>query len=455
MAYTAYESPSASRARGHDAVMYSASSGPLASAAFVRPPGSRTLASAAGVTLERRLMEGDEDDDDLYAEDDRERERALAASQASQWGSLNAPLSTEEAIRKHQRRLQHDVDKHYPLSNTPSSNSLHSYIRGSGGSHLSEEDADAENACCASLSPRAKLALTVSFGSSLIIAVLVIFIVLLNQNLMNIHRDHLERNVVHMQLLGQSVLRYDVRSDQFNNSDHAQALAWMDQWALQLNRSDFVLTDLETSITGAEGGVDWRDDDYSHIAPPSTIDVLLDIGISTFVCSNNHIWDLGVQGMYDLFDALDARNLSCAGVGSDLASASSARIYLDRGFVSPTTYNGPNGTDPVPGQFSRKNIRMALVAMASGAVNSSAIAGPQGPPGVNVLRLDLASDGTLVLDADDLARQQAAVSAAVASPSNDLVGVSHITRAPVMTACSCSVCSLFCLFLLAPVCEGL
>ena len=429
--YTAYESPTASRSRAHDAVMYNVGgTGPLASAAFVRPPGSRSsgaLASAGGVTLERRLMEGDEDEDDLYAEDERERdrERALAASQASHWGSLNAPLSTEEAIRKHQRRLQHDVDKHYPLSSTPSSSSLHSYMR-SGGPHLSDEDADAENACCASLSPRTKLALTVSFGSSLIIAVLIVFIVLLNQTLMDAHHDNLERNVVHMQLLGQSVLRYDVRHDQLNASEHAAAMAWMDQWALQLNRSDFVLTDLETSLTGAEGGVDWRDDDYSHIAPPSTLDVLGDIGLNIFVCSNNHVWDLGVQGMYDLFDALDARNLSCAGVGDDLESASAAQVYLDRGFVSPTTYNGPNNTDPVPGEFNRKNIRLALVAMASGAVNSSAIAGPgpQGPPGVNVLRLDQASDGTLVIDAGDLARQQAAVNAAVAAPSNDLVGVS-------------------------------
>lgn len=117
------------------------------------------------------------------------------------------------------------------------------------------------------------------------------------------------------------------------------------------------------------------------------------------VCS----WDLGEEGMQNMFHALRMRNLSCAGIGLNQTLATRAMMVLDREL--------------------RKGIRLAVVAMASGSINESAIAGTDstGPPGVNVLRMDASGQ----LNAADLARQRASVAAAVKRHSVDLVAVYH------------------------------
>ena len=198
--------------------------------------------SGAGQQPQRKLMQYVEE------EEDDEDESAAAAGQrgaAASWASLNGAGqqavgaggwsgnngSSEDAIRQHQRRLQRDAEQHFPLSAASSSDAIlgatgasgRGRSDGTGGGYSKDDsllggggDGSSGSKCGSPLSNRCKLGLTVAFGTSLILGVLVVFVVVLNE-----HLGHptpasgdLNKNVFHMQLLGQSVLRYDIRQGQ-------------------------------------------------------------------------------------------------------------------------------------------------------------------------------------------------------------------------------------------------
>lgn len=114
--------------------------------------------------------------------------------------------STEDAIRAHQARL--NEAPLYPRSSA----SLAREYGGDGDG--TEKDACCPCACCNVCSQRLKLGLTLAGGFALILSVLIIFVVLITKNLGASPSGPLNKNVFHMQLLGQSVLRYDMRAGQ-------------------------------------------------------------------------------------------------------------------------------------------------------------------------------------------------------------------------------------------------
>jgi len=188
--------------------------------------------------------------------------------------------STEDAIRAHQARL--NEAPLYPRSSA-------SLARGEyGADDGTEKDACCPCACCNVCSQRLKLGLTLASGFALILSVLIIFAVLITKNLGASPSGPLNKNVFHMQLLGQSVLRYDIRADENNTLWDGRVGAWQSMWSSML-QGDFVLTSPDSAVTGPFGGVDWRGTLFSHVAPPETIDTLTSLGINALTCSNNHV----------------------------------------------------------------------------------------------------------------------------------------------------------------------
>jgi len=369
-------------------------------------------ARAAERAYQRQMLEGDDDAEegaDFVAAEMPPLYGNVPPRAGSSWGSrissssASHMLSSEEVIRSHQQALLLNSDELYPLSASPSSDKI-------GGVPLNTgfRRPEVDTSSKSRFTPRCRLIATVSCGCFLILFVLIFFVVAVTRHL-NAHISKWvpgDPNAFRMQLLGQSVLRFDVlAADQQaggpNGTFGVRAAQWQADWARTLT-GDFVLCDLETSLTGPFGGVETRGAGslFSHIAPPSTLDLLTSMGINTWVCANNHQWDLGMAGLLNLFLALAGRGIACAGVGLDRGSAAAAHVTNDKHGLG---------------------VSLGIVAMASGSVNTSAIAGPapMGPAGVNVLRLN--NDGTL--NSFDVSVAQAAVAGALQNSDIDLLAV--------------------------------
>lgn len=155
-----------------------------------------------------------------------------------------------------------------------------------------------------------------------------------------------------------------------------------------LNTTDAVFTNLEVAVSGAGCAcVPTRDDIFFHGAEIDVVDYLAEIGVSLLALSNNHSWDYGTEGILSTIAAADARGLTHAGTGVDVAEAT-APAYLD-----------------VAGK------RLALVSMATVSSPEEARA-TDSRPGVNMLAVG---------DSADWNRNLAAVRAADAE--SDLVVV--------------------------------
>lgn len=161
-----------------------------------------------------------------------------------------------------------------------------------------------------------------------------------------------QRRPLRVVLTGQALLQRNLSDDQWPAANRFRAL---------FADADAVFTDLETAIKGRYADAPLREGAFLHVADAGVVDRLANVGITMFATSNNHAYDLGAGGIRDALDALDARNLSHAGTGMNLAKAAAAGYR--------TTEAGSD----------------ALVAMASGAVMAGAMAGPN-KPGVNEVR---------------------------------------------------------------------
>ena len=128
----------------------------------------------------------------------------------------------------------------------------------------------------------------------------------------------------------------------------------------ELRKGDIVFTDLEAAIRTPQSGAATRDTEFLHVAPPSVLACLDEMGFNLLALANNHAWDLGSEGVLATRDAVARAGFGFAGTGADLAEASAA---------------GFSGGQPV----------VALVAMASGKIRDGAAATPS-RPGVNEIR---------------------------------------------------------------------
>lgn len=160
------------------------------------------------------------------------------------------------------------------------------------------------------------------------------------------------RRPLRVMLMGQALLQHNLSDDQWPAAGKFRAL---------IAGADAVFTDLETAIKGRYAETPLREGTFLHAADAQIVERLANVGINMFATSNNHAYDFGAGGIRDAIDALDARRLTHAGTGMDLAKAAAA------------------------GYRATEAGTVALVAMASGAVIAGGMAGPN-KPGVNEVR---------------------------------------------------------------------
>jgi poly-gamma-glutamate synthesis protein (capsule biosynthesis protein) len=159
-----------------------------------------------------------------------------------------------------------------------------------------------------------------------------------------------ESDVFHLGLLGQSLLRHDLRSR-----------SWRDEAQIgsTLQAFDACFSNLECVILGARAGEPTRAVEGVHSAPPEVIDYLAGLGVTHFAASNNHSFDLGTGGILDTIDAFQHRGLMAAG----LDVAARAPVY----------------------RLGRRGGTVALVAAAAGMIRAGGAAMAD-RPGVNEIR---------------------------------------------------------------------
>jgi poly-gamma-glutamate capsule biosynthesis protein CapA/YwtB (metallophosphatase superfamily) len=133
--------------------------------------------------------------------------------------------------------------------------------------------------------------------------------------------------------------------------------------------ADVAFTNLEVAVAPATVPVTKLNPNVTHVTP-DTLEGLREMGFNLLALANNHAWDLGEAGLYTTIEESLRAGFTIAGTGRNLAEAAA------------------------PGYLETPNGRVALIAVASGAIqleDSSAWAGTD-TPGVNYLALR--ADGT-------------------------------------------------------------
>jgi hypothetical protein len=153
-------------------------------------------------------------------------------------------------------------------------------------------------------------------------------------------------------LAGQALMTHPLCDDPYPGLDEVVA---------ELSGGAAVFTDLEAAILTPESGKPTRDTVFLHVAPPSVLSCLHDMGFNLLALGNNHAWDLGTAGVMATRAAVAAAGFGFAGTGADLAEASA-----------------PGVSPGVP--------RVALVSMATGKIREGAAATTT-RAGVNELRM--------------------------------------------------------------------
>jgi len=158
-----------------------------------------------------------------------------------------------------------------------------------------------------------------------------------------------------------------------------------------LLQADVLFTELETSLlrdgqdlvkaaAAAEngGGARPRSSVFFHAASPVVLDVLCEMGFNLFSAANNHVGDLGVDGVRTLMEEFAARRLVMGGVGEDARQA-----------ALPVFFDSPKG-------------RVGLVSFASKVPPHSVACDDPPRPGVN--SLSMSDVDACVLNAAEEAR---------------------------------------------------
>jgi poly-gamma-glutamate capsule biosynthesis protein CapA/YwtB (metallophosphatase superfamily) len=173
-------------------------------------------------------------------------------------------------------------------------------------------------------------------------------------------------------LAGQALMTWPLCADPYDGFEEVVA---------ELAGGAAVFTDLEAAIGIPGVGEPTREGGFLHVAPPSVLPCLRQMGFNLLGLGNNHAWDLGTEGLLATRAAVAAAGFGLAGTGRDLAAATA------------------------PG-MSPGSPRVALVAMATGKIREGAAATATGA-GVNELRMK--GDD---LDERDVERNLAAIALA-------------------------------------------
>ena len=81
------------------------------------------------------------------------------------------------------------------------------------------------------------------------------------------------------------------------------------------DNKDFIAINLECALTESENGI--KKFGPCLKAPAETAEVMKALGVSCCGLSNNHIFDYGVQGMKDTFEALNTAGIATTGFGNN------------------------------------------------------------------------------------------------------------------------------------------
>jgi len=153
-------------------------------------------------------------------------------------------------------------------------------------------------------------------------------------------------------LAGQALMTWPLCADAYSGFEEVVG---------ELSGGAAAFTDLEAAIAMPGVGAPTREGGFLHVAPPSVLPCLRQMGFNLLGLSNNHAWDLGTDGLLATRAAVAAAGFGFAGTGRDLAEATA------------------------PG-FSPGSPRVALVAMATGKIREGAAATTT-RAGVNELRM--------------------------------------------------------------------
>ncbi len=89
-------------------------------------------------------------------------------------------------------------------------------------------------------------------------------------------------------LAGQALMTHPLCDDPYPGLDEVVA---------ELSGGAAVLTDLEAAILTPDSGKPTRDTVFLHVAPPSVLSCLQDMGFNLLARGNNHAWDLDTAGV--------------------------------------------------------------------------------------------------------------------------------------------------------------
>jgi poly-gamma-glutamate synthesis protein (capsule biosynthesis protein) len=134
-----------------------------------------------------------------------------------------------------------------------------------------------------------------------------------------------------------------------------------------LHGADLVFVNLECPLTTrgapADKHVDLRGD-------PALAHELRAAGVDVATVANNHLFDYGVEGMYDTLGALRAAGVAAVGAGADLAASLAPAVLTARG--ARVAFVGLSTTLPVGSGASDERPGMAPVRVTTSYVIDSA-----------------------------------------------------------------------------------
>lgn len=171
--------------------------------------------------------------------------------------------------------------------------------------------------------------------------------------------------VLNVTLTGQSMIRSDLRTTAPTLIPGLQSLL----------KGDVVFTNFEGTVAQAGQSVH---EGRGFLAPPEALAALQAVGFNLLAFSDNHAFDLKVDGIQNTIREADRLGIVHAGTGTDSAEAAA------------------------PAYLRLSNTTIALVASASGLIAPGGAASSQGP-GVNELRInagDTVNEGTADLPPD-------------------------------------------------------
>lgn len=186
--------------------------------------------------------------------------------------------------------------------------------------------------------------------------------------------------------VGQSLIINDVRED---------APEGFSALADRVAAADVAFTNYETSLAG--DGTDGPAN--PHPSDPVTLDALQWMGFDLLSLANNHAFEGGTSGIIATREYAESLGFVPAGTGADLAAASAPSF---------TTVGGR---------------RLSFLAFDTANLQTRhAVAGPDGPPGVNPIR-GTRVDGGIELDDGDVDRALRSIADAAANADHVVVSL--------------------------------